>query len=76
MMLKEGSKRVSFIKNKHTNKLRSWHLAPLLHRKIKREKVEVVTYFLFLDSKIAMDSDHSHEIRKRLFLGREAMTNL
>ena len=40
------------------------------------EKVEVVTDFFFLGSKITVDSDCSHEIRKCLFLGRKAMTNL
>ena len=35
-----------------------------------------MTDFLFLDSKITADSDCSHEIRRRLFLGRKAMTNL
>ena len=40
------------------------------------EKMEIVTDFLFLDSKITADSDCSHEIRRRLFLGRKAMTNL
>ena len=40
------------------------------------EKVEVVTDFLFLGSKITADDDRSHEIRRRLLLGRKAMTNL
>ena len=40
------------------------------------EKVEVVTDFLFLVSKITADGDWSHEIRRQLFLGRKAMTNL
>ena len=40
------------------------------------EKVEVVTDFLFLGSKITEDSDCSHEIRRQLLLGSEAMTNL
>ena len=40
------------------------------------EKVEVVTDILFLGSKIAVDGDCSREIRRRLFLGRKAMTNL
>ena len=40
------------------------------------EKVEVVTDFLFLASKITADGDYSHEIRRRLLLGRKAMTNL
>ena len=40
------------------------------------EKVEVVTAFLFLGSKITADGDCSQEIRRRLLLGRKAMTNL
>ena len=44
--------------------------------KIEGEKVEVVTDFLFLVSKITADGDWSHEIRRQLFLGMEAMTNL
>ena len=39
-------------------------------------KVEAVTGFLFLGSKITEDGDCSHEIRRRLHLGRKAMTNL
>ena len=42
----------------------------------RRGKVEAVTDFLFLGSKITSDGDHSHEIRRRLILGRKAMTNL
>ena len=42
----------------------------------RRRKVEVVTDFLFLGSKITADSDCNHEIRSCLFLGRKAMTNL
>ena len=38
--------------------------------------MEAVTYFLFLGSKIIVDGDYSHEIRRQLFLGRKAMTNL
>ena len=38
--------------------------------------MEVVTDFLFLSSKITADHDYSHEIRRRLLLGRKAMTNL
>ena len=40
------------------------------------EKVEAVTDFLFLGSKIIVDGDCSHEINRCLFLGRKAMTNL
>ena len=38
--------------------------------------MEVVTDFLFLSSKITADGDCSHEIRRRLLLGRKTMTNL
>ena len=43
---------------------------------IEGENVEVVTDSLFLGSKITVDGDHSHEIRRRLFLGRKVMTNV
>ena len=39
-------------------------------------KVEAVTDFVFLDSKITADSDCSHEIKRRLVLGRKVVTNL
>ena len=38
--------------------------------------METVTDFIFLGSKIAVDSDCSHEIKRRLLLGRKVMTNL
>ena len=40
------------------------------------ETMETVTDFIFLGPKITGDSDYSHEIKRRLFLGRKAMTNL
>ena len=40
------------------------------------EKMEAVTDFIFLSSKITMDSDCSHEIKRCLFIGRKALTNL
>ena len=40
------------------------------------ETMEAVTDFIFLGSKITVDSDCSHEIKRRLLLGRKAMTNL
>ena len=47
---------------------------PITAWQIQGEKVEVMTDFL-LSSKITADSDCSHEIRRRLFLGRKAMIN-
>ena len=49
---------------------------PITSWKIEREKVELVTDFLFLGSKITADGDCSQEIRRQLPLGRKAMTNL
>ena len=49
---------------------------PITSRQIEGGKVEVVTDFLCLGSKITADGDCSHEIRRRLLLGRKAMTNL
>ena len=43
---------------------------------IEGKKVEAGTDFLFLGSKITVDGDRSHEIRRRLLLGRKVMTNL
>ena len=43
---------------------------------IDGEKMETVTYFIFLGSKITMDSDCSQETRRHLPLGRKTMTNL
>ena len=49
---------------------------PNIHGKKKGGKVEVVTDFLCLGSKISVDGDYSLENRRRLLLGRKAMTNL
>ena len=44
---------------------------PITSWQIKGEKVETVTYFLFLGSKITADGDCSHKIRRRLHLGKK-----
>ena len=44
-------------------KLRSWHLVPSLHGKYMGEKMETVTNFIFLGSKITVDGDCSHKIK-------------
>ena len=49
---------------------------PITSWQIDREKVETMTDFIFLGSKITEDSDYSHEIKRHLLLGRKAMTNL
>ena len=49
---------------------------PITSCKIDEETVEAVTDFNFFGSKIIADGDCSHEIKRRLFLGRKVMTNL
>ena len=56
------------------NKIPASH--PIPAWQVEEGKVEMVTGFLFLGSKITMDGDCSHEIRRYLLLGRKAMANL
>ena len=49
---------------------------PITLRKIDGETMETVSDFIFLGSKITADGDCSHEIKRRLLLGRKVMTNL
>ena len=74
MRVKEESERVSLKLNIKKTKIMASD--PITSWQIGGEKVEVVTNFLFLGSKITADGDCSHEIRRRLLLGRKAMTNL
>ena len=48
---------------------------PITSRQIAEEVMETVRNFIFLDSKINADGDCSHEIKRRLLLGRKAMTH-
>ena len=49
---------------------------PITSWQIDGEKVKATTDFTFLGSKITVDGDCSHEIKRHLLLGRKAMTNL
>ena len=49
---------------------------PITSWEIDRERVETVSDFIFLASKITADGDCSHEIKRRLLLGRKVMINL
>ena len=49
---------------------------PISSWQIDGETMETVTDFIFLGSKITVDGDCSHEIKRHLLLGRKAMTNL
>ena len=51
-------------------------LSPITSWQIDGETMETVKNFIFLGSKITADGDYSHEIKRRLLLGRKVMTNL
>jgi len=50
--------------------------SPITSWQIKGETVETMTDLIFMGSKVTADSDYSHEIKRRLLLGKKAMTNL
>ena len=74
MKVKEESERAGLKLNIQKTKIMG--SGPIISRQIEGEKVDVVTDFLFLVSKITADSDCSHEIKRCLILRRKAMTNL
>ena len=74
LWVKEERKKVSFKLNIQKAKIMT--SGPITSRQTDRERVEEMTDFIFLGSKITVDSDWSHEIKRHLLLGRKAMTNL
>ena len=64
------------IKKKNNTKTKIMASGPITSWQIDGEKVEAVTDFIFLGSKITADSDCSHEIRRHLLLGGKCMINL
>ena len=74
MRVKEESEKVGLKLNIQKTKIMA--SSPISSWQIDGEKVESVTDFLFLGSKITADGDYSHEIKRCLLLGRKAMTNL
>ena len=72
--MKEESEYVGLILNIQKTKIMA--SSPITSWQIDGETVETVTDFIFLGSKITADDDCSHEIKRRLLLGRKAMTNL
>ena len=73
LQVKEVSEKVGL---KHIQKTKIMVSGLITSWQIDGEEVETVTDFIFLGSKIIEDSDCSHEIKRRLLLGRKAMTNL
>ena len=74
MKVKEDSEKVGLKLNIQKTKILA--SGPITLWQIKGEKVEAVTDFIFLGSKITVDNDWSHEIKRCLRLGRKALTNL
>ena len=74
MKVKEESEKAGLKLNIQKTKIMA--SGPITSWQIEGEKVEAVTDFIFLGSKITVDGDCSHEIKRCLLLGRKAMTNL
>ena len=75
MKVKEESEKIGL--NLNIQKTKTMASGPITSWQTEREKVEAVTDFIFLSSsKITVDGDCSHEIKRCLLLGRKAMTNL
>ena len=74
MNVKEESEKVGLKHNIQKTKITA--SGPITSWKIHGETAETVADFIFLGSKITADSDCSHEIKKRLLLGRKVMTNI
>ena len=74
MQVKEESEKVGLKLNIQKTKIMA--SSPITSWKIDGETIEKVTEFIFLVFKITADGDCSHEIKRCLFLGRKALTNL
>ena len=74
MRVKEESENASLKLN--IKKPKNMASSPITSWLIEGEKMETVTDFIFLGSKITADGNCSHESKSHLFLGRKAMTNL
>ena len=74
MRVKEGSEKSGLKVNIQKTKIVVF--GPITSWQIHGEKVEIVTDFIFLGSKITADGDCSHEIERCLLRGRKAVTNL
>src|SRR5574337_940667 len=74
MKVKDESEKVGLKLNIQKTKIMA--CGPITRWEIDGETVEIVSDFIFLGSKITADGDCSHEIKRRLLLGRKIMTNL
>ena len=76
MKVKEDSEKVGLKLNIQKTKIMPSLHGPITSWQIDGETVETMADFIFLGSKITADGDCSHEIKRRLLLGRTVMTNL
>ena len=74
MKVKEESEKVGLKLNIQKTKIMA--SGSITSWKIDGESIETMTNFIFLGSKITPDNDCSHEVKRRLLLGRKVMTNL
>ena len=74
MKVKEESGKVDLKLNIHKTKIKA--SGPITSWQVNGERVETMTDLIFLGSKITADGDYSHDLKRRLLLGRKAMTNL
>ena len=74
MKVKEESEKTGLKLNIQKTKITA--SVPITSWQIEGEKMETVTDFIFLGSKITVDGDSSHKIKRHLFLERKALTNL
>ena len=74
MKVKEESEKVGLKLNMQKTKIMA--SGPITSWEVDWERVETVSRFIFLGYKITVDGDCSHEIKRRLLLGRKVMTNL
>ena len=74
MKVKQESEKVSL--NLNIKKTKIMASGPITSWQIDGETMETVAHFIFPGSKITADGDCSHEIKRRLLLGRKVMTNL
>ena len=74
MRVKEGNEKAGLKLNIQKTKIMAY--GPITLWQMDEETMETVTDFVFLGSKITVSGECSHEIKKRLLLGRKTMTNL
>ena len=74
MNVREESEKVDLKLNIQKTKIMA--SGPIISWEIEGETVETVSDFIFVGSKITVDGDCTHEIKRRLLLGRKVMTNL